>query len=356
MRQTTFIIYDETTKYIVDRMMEKSYIDNKFYSPNTELTESLLLEMANACMGEYFYVIRTDHELCFPEFNFSHKPGDWGKGYMHTWGNDTSVRLFNTDEVRNNPGKFTDHNLRQGLVEIKNNPGRIYSYPIFDIIFLSYDEIYANENYGKLQHRFPRIQRVHGVKGILDAHKAAAEIARRNDSDMFYVIDADADIMSDFNFDYNPHAVDRQSVHVWHSRNPVNNLEYGYGGVKLFPTRLLLNYTGLPIDFTTSVSKSFKVMPTVSNVTKFNTDPFSAWRSGFRECTKLASKIIDNQDNTETEERLRAWCMLGEECEFGDFAIMGAKEGAEFGRAHKNQPDMIGLINDFSWLEKKFNS
>jgi hypothetical protein len=35
---------------------------------------------------------------------------------------------------------------------------------------------------------------------------------------------------------------------------------------------------------------------------------------------------------------------------------MGAKEGAEFGMAQKDQPDMLGLINDFKWLENKFSS
>jgi phosphoribosylpyrophosphate synthetase len=34
----------------------------------------------------------------------------------------------------------------------------------------------------------------------------------------------------------------------------------------------------------------------VSNITAFNTDPYSTWKSAFRECVKLSSKIIDRQD------------------------------------------------------------
>jgi hypothetical protein len=97
-------------------------------------------------------------------------------------------------------------------------------------------------------------------------------------------------------------------------------------------------------------------MQEVSNITKFNTDPFSAWRSGFRECAKLASKLIHNQDNTESEHRLDIWCTRGADREFGEFAIMGANAGRAFGLAHKDQPDMLGLINDYSWLEKQFLS
>ena len=224
---------------------------------------------------------------------------------------------------------------------------------MYDIVFLSYDEMYADENYSALKRRYPRASRVHGVKGIFEAHLAAA---RQATTDMFYIVDADALVVPDFNFDTELSSYDYRAVHVWHSRNPINNLEYGYGGVKLFPRDLLVNFTGSPIDFTTTVSSKFKVVPKVSNITRFNTDPFSAWRSGFRECAKLSASIIKNEIQDETKARLDVWMTIGEENEFGDFAIMGAKEGYEFGSRYKNEPDMLRLINDFEWLERRFTS
>ena len=353
MRQTVFLLYSDDTKFVADEICKNIFVNRKFYSADNTLTSDLLKEMASTCKGECFYLIKTDKEILFPNFNFYYSVSEWDRQYMHIWNNDTSVRLFDKEIVLTTPTNYTDTALEAGTVSLKNIDERIYVDPIFDIIFLSYDEMYADENYEKLKYRFPRALRSHGVKGIFEAHKQAAKLAK---SPMFYVVDADAIVVDTFNFDYNPHSVDRQSVHVWHSRNPVNDLEYGYGGVKLFPTNLLLEYTGSPIDFTTSVSKSFKVMQDVSNISAFNTDPFSAWRSGFRECSKLASKIIPNQDNTETEYRLNVWCTKGENREFGDFAIMGAKEGMEFGTTHKDQPELLGLINDFAWLEKRFSS
>jgi hypothetical protein len=355
MRQKVYIIYDEQTEYVADRICKKNGIDKKFFSTNSELTADILKEMTNLCIGQFFYIIKTDKEILFPDFDFTYKPETWDKDYVHMWGNNT-VRLYNTDNVLKNPAEYTDEALKNGDIKLKNNIDKIYTYPTFDIIFLSYDEEYADANYEKLKERFPRAKRLHNIKGIFEAHKSAAQWAEHDKSDMFYVVDADAEIVSTFDFSYQPHSLNRQSVHVWHSRNPINDLEYGYGGIKLFPTKLLVAYEGSPIDFTTTVSKSFKVMDEVSNITKFNTDPFSAWRSGFRECAKLASKIIPKQDNAETELRLSVWCSKGEDRSFGDFTIMGAIDGANFGRAHKDQPDMLGLINDFSWLEKRFNS
>jgi len=353
MAQNIYILYDEQTEYVTNKVCENIFVDKKIYSPNSELTTEILKKISNECFTEYFYVIVTDKELCFSNFDFTYKPNEWDKKYVNIWNNDITVRLFNTDIVSENPSKFNDTELKAGNISIKSTMCKIYTYPIFDIIFLSFDEEYADENYNRLRSRFPRIKRIHNIRGILEAHKAAA---RLSDTDMFYVVDADAEIIPSFNFDYQPHSLDRKSVHVWHSRNPVNDLEYGYGGIKLFPTNLLRTYDGSPIDFTTTVSNSLKVLSEVASITKFNTDPFSAWRSAFRECVKLASKIIHNQDNTETEYRLSVWCTKGEDREFGDFTIMGANEGADFGRKNMNRPDLLGLINDFEWLAKRFSS
>ena len=317
------------------------------------LSPANLFTLASMSATEFFYVINSDTEICFPNFDFSFKPPEWDKELLHIWNNDFRVRLYNKEAILKDPTRYSDEQISLGNVSLKMLSSKIYEYPSTDIVFISYDEEYADRNYAKIKERFPRAIRTHGVKGICEAHKAAAKLAT---TDMIYIVDADALIAPTFNFDYYPTQYDRKSVHVWHSQNPVNDLIYGYGGVKLFPRHLLLDYTGSPIDFTTSVSKHFKVIPEVSNITCFNTDPFSAWRSGFRECTKLASKIITNHDNKETEERLAIWCTVGADREFGDFAIMGANEGMAFGTAHKDQPDMLGLINDYAWLEQKFNS
>ena len=54
---------------------------------------------------------------------------------------------------------------------------------------------------------------------------------------MFWIIDGDAELKDDFNFDYVTTQTD--TVHVWRSENPVNDLVYGYGGIKLFPHKWL---------------------------------------------------------------------------------------------------------------------
>lgn len=226
----------------------------------------------------------------------------------------------------------------------------------FDIVFISYFESFADQNYQALLNKVQRnVHRVDGVKGIHNAHIQAAKLA---ESDLFWVVDADAILEPSFNFEF-PQVVHHDTytksiVHVWTSRNPVNDLQYGNGGVKLLPRKLTLNMDLSKPDMTTSISASFKSMPEISNIAAFNTDEFTTWRSAFRECVKLASRSIQGQVDTETEERLTVWCTQGEDMPYGKFAIKGALAGRAYGQENAGNLPALTLINDYDWLKTQF--
>jgi hypothetical protein len=222
---------------------------------------------------------------------------------------------------------------------------------VFEIFFISYQESNADENWAKLKSKFPISQRIHGVKGIHQAHIAAA---KQSLTKMFYVVDGDSVIADDFNFNYEVNKLEKGHVHVWFSQNPVNGLVYGYGGVKLLPKLETINMDVTCPDMTTSISKHFKAIPTISNVTVFNTDPFNTWKSAFRECVKLSSKIIDRQKSEETLHRLNVWCTSGADRPFGQESIAGAIAGKEYGSANKDNLKALKNINDFDWLKEYY--
>lgn len=224
---------------------------------------------------------------------------------------------------------------------------------MFDIVFISYQEPNADENWKNLVSRFPTAKRIHGVKGIHQAHIAAANSCWTK---MFWIVDGDAQIVDDFDFSYIPDQWNTETVHVWRSRNPINDMEYGYGGAKLFPTQLTIDMDTSKPDMTTSISDKFCAMHDVSNVTMFNTGPFETWKSAFRECCKLSSRVIDRQKDNETQERLHTWCTVGIDKPFGEYAIKGAKAGAAYGARNKDNIDNLKEINDFEWLKEKFNA
>jgi hypothetical protein len=217
---------------------------------------------------------------------------------------------------------------------------------MYDIIFISYNEPNAEENFSRLKSRFPLAKRINGIKGIHQAHIAAA---KKSFTRMFWVVDGDAEILDTFKFDYE--AQELEMVYVWHSRNPVNGLVYGNGGVKLLPKKLTMNMDTSRIDMTTSISTLFKPMPEIANITAFNTDPFSTWRSAFRECTKLASSSIDRQNDAETQQRLDTWCTLNDAVPYGFYAYTGALAGRHYGQKNASNKEALSKINDFTWLE-----
>lgn len=219
---------------------------------------------------------------------------------------------------------------------------------MYDIVFISYNEPNAESNWKILKERFPRAKRVDGVKGI---HQAHIKAAKKCFTKMIWIVDGDAKILDSFDFDYKVDEYNLDTVHVWQSINPINGLVYGYGGVKLLPRKLTINMDPNTADMTTSISDKFKVIEKVSNVTAFNTDPFNTWKSAFRECAKLASKIIDRQDNNESENNLRIWTSVGEYKEFGEYAIKGAKSGKAFGL---NNSSNLEKINDFEFLKELY--
>lgn len=218
---------------------------------------------------------------------------------------------------------------------------------MYDIVFISYGEANADSNWDKLKQQYPMAKRVKDVKGIHQAHVAGA---KKCFTKMFWVVDGDAQIVDDFKFDHEVSSYDLDCVHVWRAKNPVNGLEYGYGGVKLLPRMLTLKMDTTTNDMTTSISDKFKAMTSVSNITAFNTDPLSTWRGAFRECAKLASKTIQGQLEEETNDRLKTWTTHADGIH-SRYALRGANAGMQFGLSVGAD---LGLINNFEWLEQQY--
>ena len=224
-----------------------------------------------------------------------------------------------------------------------------------DFIFMSYDEEYADEGYEKLLKLVPTAKRVHGVKGIANAWKAAADLA---ETSHFITIDADTELNEDFSFNAPGFVEDDERIHVWRSLNPVNGLIYGHGSIHMFPTQLVRDFTNTNVtDFTLNVgTKGFNIQEECATVTKFNRSEHLTWRSAFREASKLASGTnmyvgTDSEwaaNEPITAARLFVWCSIGIDAEYGYYSILGAREGAYYGFKHKDNPKQLARIGDYS--------
>ena len=228
---------------------------------------------------------------------------------------------------------------------------------MYDVFFLSYDEPNADENWLRLKSFAPMATRIHGVPGILYAHKAAAE---KSKTDAFFVVDGDAWLMPSWSFsgeefdELEPYdgKTPADCVIVWKSLNPYNGLEYGYGGVKLMSKKAVLA-ADTNVDVATSVSECFMSVDTVACETRFGSTAWHAWRGAYRECAKLASSTVGTM-NEEQKSWLKIWTTVASG-PFKDSILAGANAGKDYGLAHKGNKEAISMINDYNWLRDRYD-
>ncbi len=210
-----------------------------------------------------------------------------------------------------------------------------------DCIYLTYDEPEKEEFWVKIRNMVPWAKRVDGVKGSDAAHKAAAAAS---ETERFILIDGDN--MPDPEF-FNktltfPTAEYEQAVFRWRARNHINGLMYGNGGLSSW-TREFVNRmrTHEATDGRTETEVEFCFDPLYwpmydcYSTTYPNGDAFHAWRAGFREGVKMclnkgAKPTVEDfkeQAHKKNLENLTIWHNVGTDVEYGEWAIMGARQG-----------------------------
>lgn len=238
----------------------------------------------------------------------------------------------------------------------------------FDVIYISYDEDNCEENWVDLQSKVPWAQRVHGVKGSDAAHKAAAELSS---TDMFVSVDADNIVdpaFFDLEIDFD-HPKLKGKALSWAAQNIINGLEYGNGGLKLWPKQYVLDMrtheNADPTDKRNQVDfcweDSYVQMANQYSTTHPNGSPRQAFRAGFREGVKMClvqggKPDVDNFKKAVwwgNYKRLITWCSVGADADNGLWAIYGARLGCHM--TNLTDWDFV-QVRDFEYLNELFDT
>ena len=237
-----------------------------------------------------------------------------------------------------------------------------------DIIYLSYDEPNAEQNYADLCKKVPWAKRVHGVKGSDSAHKAAAQLS---ETDRFITVDGDNRIRDDFlsqTIDFNENVDLTNKVISWTAENIINGLKYGNGGLKCWPKQYVLDMRThenadpdnphAQVDFCWN-TEYIQMNGTFSDIYN-NGSPHQAWRAGFREGVKMALdrglrvSVEDfHKNHWKNLHRLYIWLMVGADVEHGRWATYGAREGLY--KTMCTDWDFVN-VRDFDWLNEYWDS
>lgn len=226
---------------------------------------------------------------------------------------------------------------------------KIFKDPQQDIIFISYDEPNADANWKILSAKFSNAQRLHGVEGM---ENALLEAAKMSNTDWYYAVFAKTELHPDFDFSFSPDLFQQPKHYIFHAENPLNGLRYGHMGVVLYNCGIVKNIKEFGIDYT--MSALHEVVPKVSAIARFNSNPYQTWRTAFREAGKLA-QFCDEKDNVENSYRLNVWTNEAKG-DHSEWCLQGARDGVLFYRANKGNHTELKNAFNWEWLRSYFAS
>jgi hypothetical protein len=213
-----------------------------------------------------------------------------------------------------------------------------------DIVFISNGENEAEFLYQHLldcvsARDHHRIKRVQNVKGRVAAYHAAAEAST---TPWFFAVFAKLMVAGDFDWTWQPDRMQQPKHYIFHAHNPINGLTYGHQAMIAYNKKLVLENTGVGLDFT--LDQAHEVVPIVSGNANYYTNNWMCWRTAFREALKLKASLPD----VENEYRLNQWLTVDKSTE--QWSMKGAQDAVEFYDQVNGNPTELRKSYEWDWL------
>ena len=237
---------------------------------------------------------------------------------------------------------------------------QLYDYPVInklhqnigkdnplDIVFISNGESMAEENWEMLNWSYTnsrpnRIVRVDGVKGRVAAYHAAADAST---TPWFFAVFAKLRVDNSFDWSWQPDRLQEPKHYIFHANNPVNGLVYGHQAMIAYNKKLVLANSGTGLDFT--LDSAHEVVPILSGDAMYCEDPWTCWRTAFREALKLRASLPD----IENEYRLKAWLKeYSGTIANGQWSHKGAQDAMDFYDSVNGDFEELRKSYDWEWL------
>ena len=220
-----------------------------------------------------------------------------------------------------------------------------------DIVFISNGEPNAGTNLLQLQMYLAnssqnknKLHVVQGINGRVAAYHAAA---RASTTPWFFAVFAKLEVSPEFDWSWQPDRMQAAKHYIFHAENPVNGLIYGHQAMIAYNQKLVLENPGMGLDFT--LDSLHEVVPILSGVAHYNTSPWSAWRTAFREVIKLQASLPD----VENEYRLNQWLNFDNtdsRVVYEDWSRWGAQDAVDYYNEVGGNFDALKKSYEWDWL------
>jgi hypothetical protein len=234
---------------------------------------------------------------------------------------------------------------------IKKSARIVDSKPL-DIVFISNGEACADSNYEHLldvaKGKANKITRIDGINGRVQAYHAAANAS---ETPWFLAVFAKLMVNPMFDFNWQPDRLQVPKHYIFNATNAVNGLCYGHQAMIAYNKRLTLGNLGRGLDFT--LDDTHESVDIDSGMALFNTDPYSTWRTSFREAIKLKVDVEDHGSDI-SKQRLDTWLTVGDG-DHGRWSTLGASDAIDF--YNEVDGDIFELRDSYEWdwLKSRFD-
>jgi hypothetical protein len=162
-----------------------------------------------------------------------------------------------------------------------------------------------------------------------------------------FTVFAKLKVSSKFDWSWQPDRLSQPKHYIFYAENPVNGLVYGHQAMIAYNKKLTLKNEGKGLDFT--LDDLHDTVPILSGIAEFNMDPYSTWRTSFREVIKLKSDY-----EPISQERLQVWLSKAQG-NFAEYSLYGAKDAVEYYDQVQGDIDRLKLSYEWKWLKDYFN-
>jgi len=343
----TFLVDVNKTREVKEIQMLEEY-------PNLNFNQNQKVKRYNAPTFNYDDDTHTGHvnvDFDFPYAIFATEDIESEEETISLWNKESkTILITSTGATRIVVPKEAREYIKNEIYDypyIKTASKTAKSKPL-DIVFLSNGETQAEINYDHLlkvtKGYKNRIVRVSGVNGRVAAYHAALEAS---ETYWAFTVFGKLRVSNDFDWNWQPDRLQAPKHYIFDAINPLNGLVYGHQGMIAYNKKLVLANQGNGLDFT--LDDPHESVNVISGVANFNTDPYSTWRTAFREALKLQSAYDDL-----SKERLQTW-LLKANGEYAKSCLLGAHDAVEYYKLVNGDIDKLKLSYEWDWLINYYN-
>lgn len=277
------------------------------------------------------------------DFDRSWHPDSTDSPSIYAWGNQWRTASETPTILYRTPGATKFKYMDDRVAQLKMPP--------LDVVFVSNGEVGAEDRYLRLaEHAKKYGNTVHWINGVDGRENALYQAALVSKTKWWWCIPAKLWVDDGFDLGWHPNPWIEPTHWITHAVNPLNGLVYGHqAAVCYYRQHIIDTYekNSWGLDFT--MSAPHDIHPVVSGVAQYNSDPWTTWRTAFRETIKLKLQSSQKSADLESVANLNIWLNVAHGLN-KEWSLLGANDAIDYYQSVCGNVEALKKSFYWEWL------